>query len=60
MGEDGSLVMETARACPDLLVREGAALAGASVKDDDDVIRAGGKNEAGPGTGDCWKDRGWG
>jgi hypothetical protein len=37
-GEDGSLVIETARTCPDLLVREVAALAGAPVKEEDGAI----------------------
>lgn len=51
MGEDGSLVIEPARAC---LGREGEALASALVKDDDGVIWAGGKNKAGSGTRTCW------
>lgn len=38
MGEDGSLVIETARMCPDPLVREGEVSAGAPVREDAGVI----------------------
>lgn len=38
MGDDGSLVIEAAGACPDLLEREGAMLAGAPVKEVDGAI----------------------
>lgn len=56
MGEDGSLVIETARLCPGPLVREGTARAVAPVKEEDGVIWAGGNDDAGSGTGDCPRD----
>ena len=33
-----ALIIETVRTCPDLLVREGGVLAGASAKEDDGVM----------------------
>lgn len=38
MGEDGSLAIETARACPGLFAREGVAFGGALVNEEDGVI----------------------
>lgn len=56
MGEDGSLVIETARTCLGPLVMEGETRAAALVRKEDGEIWGGGNNKAGSDTGECWRD----